>query len=238
MTKDTIAIFLTDNTNRPPYGDFADQSVQVLRKAGYTGELKVFDTVNQDYPNEQELSVIRAIWITGSVADAFANELWISKLGEYIQFIYRETSIPLVGICFGHQIVGRAFHAPVGRNPKGWEYGAYEVTVSDDPDVQELFLMSKFVIQESHQDVVYALPSDFKSIGSTASTTYQGFYEKDKILTFQGHPEFTKEFAKDLLDTKHAAGGFTDSQKEEFTRNLAEDQGVELTKVILKFAYV
>lgn len=52
---------------------------------------------------------------------SFADDPWILKLVEFVQKIYTATDKPIVGICFGHQIIARALGAKVAVSPGGWE---------------------------------------------------------------------------------------------------------------------
>lgn len=54
-----------------------------------------------------------------------------------------ETSVRVIGVCFGHQIVGRALKAEVGRNPQGWEAAVNDVELS--PRGKEIFGVDKIV---------------------------------------------------------------------------------------------
>jgi len=45
--------------------------------------------------------------------------------------VYTTSDKPLVGICFGHQILGRALAAKVGRNPEGWEVAVSKISLTD-----------------------------------------------------------------------------------------------------------
>lgn len=94
-------------------------------KLKYTGlsskqglEISGWDIVNGDkYP---ELENIDAILITGSKFNAFDDDQWILRLVEYTKKVLSQRRVRIVGICFGHQIVGRAMGVKVGRM-EGWE---------------------------------------------------------------------------------------------------------------------
>lgn len=62
--------------------------------------------------------------------NAFENDLWIEKLVTFVQEAIKSKT-PIVGICFGHQIIARALGARIGRNPRGWELAVYTVDLSN-----------------------------------------------------------------------------------------------------------
>src|SRR5450432_638911 len=81
--------------------------------------LTTWDVVEaQFYP---DLADIDAILITGSRYNSFDNTPWIVKLVEFTKKVLAQTRVRIIGVCFGHQIVGRAMGVRVGRSPGGWE---------------------------------------------------------------------------------------------------------------------
>ncbi len=75
--------------------------------------------------------------------DSFADTPWINKLVDYVAKILSKTRVRVIGVCFGHQIVGRALKAGVGRNPKGWEAAVNTFDLS--PRGKELFGVDQLV---------------------------------------------------------------------------------------------
>ena len=57
--------------------------------------------------------------------------------------ILNETNVRVIGVCFGHQIIGRALKAQLGRNPQGWEAAVNKVQLSDRG--RELFGVDELV---------------------------------------------------------------------------------------------
>lgn len=82
-------------------------------------ELTAWDIVNSPdkYP---ELENIDAILITGSKYTAYDNDPWILKLVEFTAKVLEQRRVRIIGVCFGHQIVGRAMGCELGRM-EGWE---------------------------------------------------------------------------------------------------------------------
>ena len=53
--------------------------------------------------------------------NSFDNEVWIVKLVEFVRKVLAQHRVRLIGVCFGHQIIGRALEQKVGRSDRGWE---------------------------------------------------------------------------------------------------------------------
>lgn len=84
--------------------------------------------------------------------DAFGDDRWILTLTEYIRDVVQSHKKPVVGICFGHQILARALHKRVGRGDS-WEISSSEICLTDAG--KELFDQEKIVslfIECSGQD--------------------------------------------------------------------------------------
>lgn len=104
-------------------------------------DLSVFDVVNaQAYPN---LDDIDAILISGSKHNSFDNDPWILKLVDFVKSILEQKRVRIVGICFGHQILGRALGATVGRSEKGWEVSVTPIELT--PLGKKIFGLSTLV---------------------------------------------------------------------------------------------
>lgn len=63
--------------------------------------------------------------------DAFADDTWILSLTEYVKGLVLSHKKPVVGVCFGHQILARALGARVGRG-EGWEVSVDEITLTEE----------------------------------------------------------------------------------------------------------
>ena len=75
--------------------------------------------------------------------NSFDDDEWIKKLVAFTKKILDQDRIRIIGICFGHQIVGRALDVKVGRSNRGWEASVCEVDLT--PKGKELFGKEKLV---------------------------------------------------------------------------------------------
>jgi hypothetical protein len=92
------------------------------------------------YPNLEDVD---ALLLTGSRHTAFDNDPWILKLVDFTKRALETGRVKVVGVCFGHQIIGRAVGAGVGKSDKGWEVSVTEVDLTDKG--KEVFGLGKMV---------------------------------------------------------------------------------------------
>jgi GMP synthase-like glutamine amidotransferase len=176
------------------------------------------------YPSFESID---AILITGSRYNSFDNTPWILALVQYVKTALLEhPRIKVIGVCFGHQIVGRALGAEVGRAPAGWELAVTQVSLT--PLGRTLFsppdgpATESISIHQMHRDIVFALPPQSPSspaaalpkiepLGFTEKCQVQGMYIPHRLITVQGHPEFNAEIVEEILRSRHGMGIFDDA---------------------------
>jgi GMP synthase (glutamine-hydrolysing) len=141
-----------------------------------------------------------AVYIGGSAASVYEPLRWIERLSDAVrQWHERET--PMLGVCFGHQILAHTLGGRVEKNPKGWELGVQEVELSQAGAADPLFhgLPRRFRAMQSHQDVVVELPPGGEILARSESVACQAFRLGGHIRTVQFHPEYTVEQLRFLL---------------------------------------
>lgn len=150
------------------------------------------------------------LWIiSGSKCGVYEPHMWIPELEKFIRSAKDLGSVRMLGICFGHQIIAQALGGQVIKSDKGWGVGLHHyelsrVTLNNNKKIT--LLPEPFSIHAYHQDQVIEAPegaeiiahSDFCSI---AALRYPGF-----ALSFQGHPEFDRDYEADLIKLRLNAG--------------------------------
>ncbi len=131
--------------------------------------------------------------VSGSKHGAYEPLAWIAPLEALIQEIHAGGR-PLVGICFGHQIVAQALGGRVEKFDGGWSVGrrAYEI----DGKIRHL--------NAWHQDQVTQIPHGARVIASNDFTRYAGLAMGERTLTLQPHPEFPHGYVADLIRLRGA----------------------------------
>lgn len=144
-----------------------------------------------------------AYLITGSKAGVYDTDPWIHSLQTWIADFHQQ-SAKLIGICFGHQIIAHSLGGEAAKSPRGWGVGVHATNVISNietPDPGKLRLLY------SHQDQVQTLPPGAQVLASSDFCQYAAFKIDHRVLSFQGHPEFTPEYLQRLLTRRIDAIG-------------------------------
>ena len=137
--------------------------------------------------------------IGGSPSGVNDNLNWVKDLTTFIQSAFRAKR-KLFGICFGHQVINYALGGKVEETKRGWGLGAYDVLLQQNID--ELTSGQKMKLIAIHQDQVISTGTGFEVLaGSEFCPHYMTKYQ-DRVLTVQGHPEFTAAFFNALLSQR------------------------------------
>ncbi|OLN95729.1 putative glutamine amidotransferase-like protein C13C5.04-like protein 1 [Colletotrichum chlorophyti] len=225
------------------YGGYGGVFTALLRTAALADDppapldsildISVYHVVGAEavYP---DLDSIDAVLISGSKHNAFDSDPWILKLVDFTKKAIDTGRVRVIGVCFGHQIIGRSLGVEVKRSELGWEVAVVDVNLT--PKGKELFQLDKMRIQQMHRDVVTANPPGSESLAYTSLCPVQSFYSPKRYLTVQGHPEFTGPIMREILHSRHEAGIF---DKEMFTEAInradAEHDGVSIARGFLRF---
>ncbi|MDI7774886.1 type 1 glutamine amidotransferase [Asticcacaulis sp. EMRT-3] len=196
---DYIAIL---ETGIPPagldatYGSYADMFATLLAAEGR--QFKVFKTLEGDLPNPD--AHLKGVVITGSPAGVYESDAWIGALIGWLRTL--DSATPVVGICFGHQVMAQAWGGHVEKSDKGWGVGLHEYEVR----AHDLWLdmagkpALTLACAVTHQDQVVKKPDGAVVLAGSDFTPHAALYYTDrKALSFQCHPEFGEDFAADLL---------------------------------------
>lgn len=87
-----------------------------------------------------------------------------------------------------------------------------------------------------HRDIVYEYPPEVEQLAYTDKCAVQGMYSEKRIITVQGHPEFTEEIMKALMKLRHEMGIFDTAQYEDSLQRAGKyHDGVVVAEAFLKF---
>jgi GMP synthase-like glutamine amidotransferase len=178
-------------------GDYTDMFVRVFAADAPHIDFEVFDVIGgAPLPRVGEHD---AILITGSRLGATDDLPWIEALRTVIRDAHARR-VPLVGVCFGHQLIADALGGRVERAGAGWGVGVHHATVTV-PVGPSHPGCGDFRLLVSHQDQVVALPDDAELIATSDHAPIAAF-RIGSLLGVQGHPEFSARYAAALMDAR------------------------------------
>lgn len=179
----------TPDEMRGKYGDYNDVFKRMLSGRGFGFDTyRIFDGVLPDDVSDSD-----GWLITGSKFGVYEDHDWIPPFEEFLRRTYA-ASVPIVGVCFGHQILAQALGGKVEKFSGGWSVGAVDYEVGTSAE--------KATVMAWHQDQITRLPEGATVIGQSDFCKYAMLAYGDRGLSIQPHPEFTTEFMKDLIDSK------------------------------------
>jgi GMP synthase (glutamine-hydrolysing) len=146
--------------------------------------------------------------VTGSASSVVDMEPWMARTAELLRELVRE-EVPLLGICFGHQLLGHALGGRVERNPRGREMGTVELTLSrSDPVIGDA---GTWPVNTTHLDTVAELPPKAEPLGTTRLEPHAAVRFGAAAWGVQFHPEIDAEVMHEYFATRRpllAAEGF------------------------------
>ena len=139
--------------------------------------------------------------VTGSRHGVYDDLPWIAPLKEFLRAAVA-AKVPVVGICFGHQILAEALGGRAVKSDKGWGLGVQDYEVVARPGWME-HVPDRFAVNALHQDQVVALPPEATVLARSphceiAAVAY-GDPEHPTAVTLQPHPEFDAAFMDELI---------------------------------------
>jgi GMP synthase (glutamine-hydrolysing) len=147
-----------------------------------------------------EAADFAAVVITGSPASVTEQAPWMVRAQSYVRHLVEE-QIPLLGICFGHQLMAQALGGAVKANPRGREIGTVEVhKLAADP----LFdgLPDRFLANATHVDTVVELPPGAMVVASTALESHAAVAFGELARGVQFHPEIDQKVMQGYVEVR------------------------------------
>ena len=154
-----------------------------LRKCDSKVEVKTVRASRPDW--EKEVAWADAVMISGSPRDAFADDEWTHGLMSKVARLL-EKKKPVLGVCYGHQILGRVKGGKVGRSEGGWELGETKVETTAEGEGSELFkgVPKEMKVMQSHRDCVLEVPGKGVLLASSPHTRVQAAEWAERVVVF------------------------------------------------------
>jgi len=166
------------------YGEYDAMFRRLLKGRGL--EFRTYRVVEMEFPDSPE--DCDGWLITGSKHGAYDDLPFIPILEDFIREAHAR-KIPMVGVCFGHQIVAQALGGKVEKFSGGWAVGRTIYEGADGP----------MALNAWHQDQVVIPPPEAKTTASNEFCAHAILSYPDGLWTIQPHPEFNRDVFEDFI---------------------------------------
>lgn len=181
---------------------FGEQSAWFRAALGDTAP-----SISVAHPDQGEAlpdpSTFSAAVITGSWSMVTDREDWSERTGRWTKGLI-EAGKPLLGVCYGHQLMADVMGGVTDYHPDGRELGTLPITLNargrDDPWLGNL--PSVFSAHLTHAQTVLAPPPGAQLLGSSAHDPHQVLRYGPNVLSVQFHPEFSEELLNACVDKR------------------------------------
>lgn len=177
-------------------GDFHDWVISGMRVTAHP--IRTVDARREELPHYEDLS---GVVITGSSAMVTDHEPWSERAAQWLIGVVQH-DIPMLGICYGHQLLAYALGGKVSDNPAGIEVGTVKTTLTDNAQNDLLLkgLSSPLTVQASHKQSVRELPAHAVRLASSLMDVNHAFRMGEHVWGLQFHPEFDAQITRRYID--------------------------------------
>ncbi len=186
---------------RRRFGDFEDWFARALgpRRFDYR---TVTVCANEALPALDTIADYAGAIVTGSPAMVSHRLDWSEHTAAWLARVIGDDLLPVLGVCYGHQLMAHAMGGRVGPNPAGWRMGTrrFSVTAADDALVGALAPES--LVHVTHLEVVLQPPAGARVLGHTEADANHALHFGGRSWGVQFHPEFDEHIMRSYVDAR------------------------------------
>ncbi len=161
-------------------------------------QVEVFDPrTGADFPRFDQLA---GVLLTGSHDMVTERLAWSEQTAGWVKKAV-ETGLPILGVCYGHQLLAHAFGGQVENNPRGTQIGTTTIQLSAEGLADPLLgeLGPAFNAQVAHTQSVLTLPECATRLAFDDWDANQAFRIGQQAWGVQFHPEIDADIIRRYL---------------------------------------
>ena len=150
-----------------------------------------------------EISSVGGVIVTGSPAMVTDRAEWSERAARWLADVVESDAVPVLGLCYGHQLIAHGLGGEVGANPNGRETGTVEVRI-DASSVAEDALLEGGALRchMSHVESVLVPPSGAEVLAVTDVESHAVLRFGPRQWGVQFHPEFDQDIMRRYVEAR------------------------------------
>lgn len=176
------------------FGTYTDLYAALL--GGYGFDFASYDVVDMEFPSS--VSQADGWLLTGSRYGVYDQQEFLDPLQDFVRAAYG-AQVPLVGICFGHQLIAQALGGHVEKFDGGWQVGRRSYQFDELGDLS---------LHAWHQDQVISPPKIARTIATNGSCRHAALRYEGPALSVQPHPEFARPIMRNMIKMREDEGNY------------------------------
>ncbi|MCR8723064.1 type 1 glutamine amidotransferase [Frigidibacter sp. ROC022] len=178
------------------HGDYTALYSRLLAGQGF--DFQTWSVVDMEFP--LDVHAADGWLLSGSKHGAYEDLPFIKPLEDFIRRAYK-ARVPMVGICFGHQIMAQALGGKVAKFEGGWAIGRQSYDFDG---------LGTVALNAWHQDQIIEPPPGARVIARNDFCAYPALAYEGPALSVQPHPEFDNPTLADLVRFRRGAPGYSE----------------------------
>ncbi|XP_066930067.1 uncharacterized protein [Clytia hemisphaerica] len=202
----------------------------------------LFVTENPSILGQIPLEDYAGFVITGSSHSVNKDTVWISELKKFVRKVFESGKGKIFGICFGHQLIGKAFGCTIGNcDYDGHIFGGEMVNVTKECQDMKAYKncfgdQDSFLIFEAHGEEIQDLSrEDFEVLGSSKTCKYELVRWSSNIVSIQGHPDFSEAFVQESVPDLMQLGFINEKKVRHFEETYTDVDRKKIFKMVVLF---
>jgi len=180
------------------FGDFEDWFIAAMALSHHA--VRIID-VSRGHALPEVAHSPEAVLVTGSPAMVSHRLAWSEKTAAWLVRAHA-AGLPMIGVCYGHQLLAHALGGQVGPNPAGRRMGSRAVMIEQADDLLLGCLAPRTTMQVTHVESVLSVPAGARVIAHSPGDPHHALHFGALTWGVQFHPEFTTDIMAAYIELR------------------------------------